>query len=79
MRWARVRLKSNGLANITASGRKKFWVSQPTVRRILKMKSFLMALVALIVISISANLLLQQIGLSSSNASTSFGNVRISD
>ncbi|MDE2634381.1 MAG: hypothetical protein OSA82_14855 [Paracoccaceae bacterium] len=43
------------------------------------MKSFLMALVALIVISISANLILQQIGLSSSNASTSFGNVRISD
>ncbi len=43
------------------------------------MKPFLMALVALIVVSISANLILQKIDLSSSNASTSFGNVRISD
>ena len=43
------------------------------------MRSFLLALVALVVISVGANQVLQQIDFSSSNASTSFGNVRVSD
>jgi hypothetical protein len=43
------------------------------------MKSFLFALVALVVISVGANQILQQIGFSSSNAGTSSENVRLSD
>lgn len=43
------------------------------------MKSFLLALVALVVISVGANQILQKIGFSSSNAGTSSGNVRLSD
>lgn len=43
------------------------------------MKPFLLALVALVIISVGANLVLEQIGFSSSAAGTSSGNVRLSD
>lgn len=43
------------------------------------MKPFLLALVALVVISVGANQILQQIGFSSSSAGTSSGNVRLSE
>lgn len=51
----------------------------PWKRIRLKMKPFILAILALIVVSVGANQLLMKSGFSSASAGTSHGNVRLSN
>ena len=79
MRWARAKWKSNGRANITAFGCKMCSGLMQRKRIKLKMKSFILAILALVVISVGANQILMNSGFSSADAGTSHANVRLSD